>query len=184
MEEKVRIPGKIKIGVKAPASRMIKPKFIIRQKHKSFAVLKESISHSAVVMAGGDGFNPYGSNGKRRFRIFYKFKPGLEIIQRDGEKRRFHHLMQDIPGTDSGERTILDDQTGFAELKGFEKGNAHDMVPMGMGQEQMILVDIPVHEGIAQAPQPCPGIDDKGFPGFGRNFNTGRIPAVSHIGRA
>jgi hypothetical protein len=184
MEENVCIPGKIKIGVKAPAFRMIKPKLIIRQKHKSFAVLEESISHSAVVMAGGYGFNPYGSNGKGGFRIFYKFKPGLEIIQGDGEKRGFHDLVQDIPGTDAGEQTILDDQTGFAELKGFEKSNAHDMVPMGMGQEQMILADIPVHEGIAQAPQACPGVNNKGFPGFGRNFNTGRVPSVSDIGRA
>jgi len=55
------------------------------------------------------------------------------------------------------------------------------MIPVGMGEQKKIFVNIPFNKGISQSADPGPGINNDGFSCFRCNLNTGRIPSILEV---
>jgi hypothetical protein len=181
MNQEVCILGKFQVGIPSLSRWMIKSQFIIGKKHKGCVPLHEPVSQSATGMAGGNGVAGYGSDGKFCVQARVKADIGFQVLETDGEKRLFHYPVQHIPGGDAGELSILDLYFDLAELQGPEKGKPQDMIPVGVGEQKGVVFYIPLDQRTAQAPDPGSRINNDGFSGFCRYFNTGCLTAILEV---
>ena len=63
----------------------------------------------------------------------------------------------------------------------FEKRKTHDVVPVGMGEDEMIVETAFFNQAVAQAADAGPGVHDNDIVTFRSNFNTGGVPAVFQV---
>ncbi len=67
------------------------------------------------------------------------------------------------------------------QKEGFEKGEAHEMVPVAVGEEKIIFIASFLKELISATPHSGPRIHDDNIITLGPNFQAGGIPSVPDV---
>ncbi len=66
-------------------------------------------------------------------------------------------------------------------VDGLEEGKAHDVIPVGMGEDHRVVVAVLGKEPVSQPPDPRSGIDDDDLVILGADFDAGGVAAVPQI---
>jgi len=75
----------------------------------------------------------------------------------------------------------VDTQAGPVGIEGPEKGKAHHVVPVGMGEDEVVIVDALGQERLSQPPDPRAGIDDDDAAVPRADLDTGGVAAVPDV---
>ena len=105
----------------------------------------------------------------------------LQVPVVDREVGRGHHPGQHGPHELLGEGTPVHAQDGLAGVEGPEEGEAYDVVPVGVGEDQVVLGDALGQERLAQPPDPGAGIHDDHAAVLRADLDTGGVAAVADV---
>jgi hypothetical protein len=75
-------------------------------------------------------------------------------------------------------RTAVHVKFGTFKIEGLEKRKSHQMIPVGVGEEKMNVVNVFFGQLVAKPSNTGTGIDSNNILAFGANFQTGCIAAV------
>jgi len=65
--------------------------------------------------------------------------------------------------------------------QGFEERQAHDMIPVGVCKNEVVLMNALFDEFVSEFSNPGSGIDNDDITASGLNLNTGGVPAIFEI---
>jgi hypothetical protein len=98
-----------------------------------------------------------------------------------GEVRRRHNPGKDFFNKFVVKRATVHVHLSAFKIKGLEEGKAHQMIPVGMGENKMDLAAFFIGQLIAKSSNAGSGIHDNNISTLGTNFKAGGIPAIFEI---
>jgi hypothetical protein len=129
-------------------------------------------------MTGGNGIDLQRSDGETIVESGIESDIRLQFRQPDREKRRRHQPLENLFQHHFPHLPVLDYQLIPAMKQGSEKRESQKMIPVAMGEQQVIPGDFFLKKAIAQTPHAGPGIDNHCFSGFCSDLKAGRVPTI------
>ena len=152
--------------------------FIVGEKYECLSVFYKLISTAVVGVTERDRDNLDRTDLKipgTRILIAYL---GFYIRVFDRKIRRSHDLGKNRFHKFTVKRAAVHPKFGVFGIERFEIRKAHDMIPMGVGEDKVKFTAIFLDQLIPETPDAGSCIDDDDVVTFGTDFDASGIPTV------
>ncbi len=142
---------------------MFAAQLVVRQKYEAFTLFHEFIAHAPVRVIEVDGMNLNGIDFIVESAFHIVVDGGLKGLKLYGEKRRAHGFAEQFLDVSLGGGASHQVNNGFGMVDGLKKGKSQNMIQVGVGENEVVMIPFLFQENVAQAPNSRSGVDNNDF---------------------
>jgi len=160
-------------------------RFVVREKGEGTFRRGEPVADADARVIGEEGFNADRAEREIKVTQFINLDVAGQLLEADGEVGAFHLARQDFEQTAAGTLVAEDADAVVRAVERLEKGQALDVIPMRVGQQDVqgdgLFAEF-AGQFAAEGAQPGAGVEDDDL-AAAADFDAGGVAAVMNGGR-